>query len=81
MYVCMYVCVCVCVCVCVYCHNVQFADYRASAPRGETLLLLPPQPIEQFIASGRVRAGKRQRRENGCVIRSDIIHIYIYIYI
>jgi hypothetical protein len=36
-------------------HNAQFADYRVagrlSAPRGETLLLLPPQPVEHYKAS------------------------------
>ena len=32
---------------------------RLSAPRGETLPFFPPQPIEHFIASARVRAGKK----------------------
>ena len=32
---------------------------RLSAPRGETLPLSPPQPMEHFIASARVRAGKK----------------------
>jgi hypothetical protein len=40
-------------------HNAQFGDYRTagrlSAPRGETLLLFPPQPIEHFMASARAR--------------------------
>ncbi len=44
-------------------HNAQFGAYRAadrfSAPRGEFLLLLPPQPIEHFIASAR---GQRDGR-------------------
>ena len=44
-------------------HNTQFADYRAagrlSAPRGETLPLFPPQPMENFIANARVRAAKK----------------------
>jgi hypothetical protein len=39
--------------------EVAFAGYRAadrlSAPRGETLLLSPPQPIEHFMASARAR--------------------------
>ncbi len=40
-------------------HNAYFAEYRAagrlSAPRGETLLLFPPQPIEHFMVSARAR--------------------------
>jgi hypothetical protein len=28
-----------------------------SAPRGETLLLLPPQPIDHFMASARAKEG------------------------
>ena len=40
-------------------HNAQHGDNRAagrfSAPRGETLLLFPPQPIEHFT-SARARA-------------------------
>ena len=40
-------------------HNAQFADYwaadRLSAPRGETLLLLSPQPLEHIMASARAK--------------------------
>ena len=49
-------------------HNAQFGGYRApgrlSAPRGETLLLFPPQPIERIMASA---GNKRSRRVGGWV--------------
>jgi hypothetical protein len=39
--------------------NAQFAGYRGagrfSAPHGETLLLLPPQPIKHYTASARAK--------------------------
>ena len=44
-------------------HTAQFADYRAadmlSAPRGENLHLLPPQPTEHFMASARAKSDGR----------------------